>query len=137
MPVSAVAADKEILDVFEPGSHGSTFGGNPLACAVGIKALEILVRDDYASMSAQKGAYFIEKLRQIKNSEIIDIRGKGLFIGMEFSVEAAPYVKKLINAGVLAKETHERTIRFAPPIIISYEQIDKACAIISQVLNKS
>ena len=136
MPVSAIAADKEILDVFEPGSHGSTFGGNPLACAVAIKSLEILVRDDYASMSAEKGAYFMDKLRQINNNEIIEIRGKGLLIGVEFSVDAAPYVKKLISAGVLAKETHERTIRFAPPIIISYEQIDEACAIIAQVLNK-
>jgi ornithine--oxo-acid transaminase len=136
MPVSAVAADKEILQVFEPGSHGSTFGGNPLACAVAIKALEILERDNYAEMSAQKGAYFMDKLRQIKNDEIVDIRGKGLFIGVEFSVSAAPYVKKLIEAGVLAKETHEHTIRFAPPIVISYEQIDEACAIIAQVLNK-
>lgn len=136
MPLSAVVADKEILEVFEPGSHGSTFGGNPLACAVGIKALEILVRDDYPAMSAEKGAYFMDKLRQIKNDEIIDVRGKGLFIGVEFSVDAAPYVKKLIQAGVLAKETHERTIRFAPPIIISYEQMDEACAIIKQVLSK-
>jgi ornithine--oxo-acid transaminase len=136
MPVAAVVADKEILNVFEPGSHGSTFGGNPLACAVGIKALEILERDDYPGMSAKKGAYFIDKLRQIVNDEIIDIRGKGLFIGMEFSVGAAPYVKKLVDAGVLAKETHERTIRFAPPIIISYEQMDEACAIITRVLNK-
>jgi ornithine--oxo-acid transaminase len=136
MPVSGIAADKEIMDVFEPGSHGSTFGGNPLACAVAIKALEILMRDDYPRMSAEKGAYLIDKLRQIENDEIIDIRGKGLFIGMEFSVGAAPYVKKLVKAGVLAKETHERTIRFAPPIIITYEQMDAACAIIAQVLNK-
>jgi ornithine--oxo-acid transaminase len=136
MPVSAIAADKEILQVFEPGSHGSTFGGNPLACAVAIKALEILVRDDYAGLSAQKGAYFMDKLRQIKNAEIVDIRGKGLLIGVEFSVDAAPYVKKLIAAGVLAKETHEHTIRFAPPITISYEQLDEACALIAEVLSQ-
>ena len=136
MPISAVAADKEILEVFEPGSHGSTFGGNPLACAVAIKAMEIMVRDNYAEMSAQKGAYFVDKLRQIKNDQIIEIRSKGLFIGVEFSVDAAPYVKELIKAGVLAKETHDRTIRFAPPIIISYEQIDEACAIIAQVFGK-
>ncbi|MCL1975971.1 MAG: ornithine--oxo-acid transaminase [Firmicutes bacterium] len=136
MPISAIAADKDILQVFEPGSHGSTFGGNPLACAVAIKSLEILERDNYAEMSAQKGAYFVDKLRQIKNDEIMEIRGKGLLIGMEFSCDAAPYVKKLISAGVLAKETHEHTIRLAPPIIITYEQIDEAYAIISQVLNK-
>jgi ornithine--oxo-acid transaminase len=136
MPISAVAADKELLQLFEPGSHGSTFGGNPLACAVAIKALEILERDNYAEMSAQKGVYFMDKLLQIKNAEIVDIRGKGLFIGVEFSVNAAPYVKKLIEAGVLAKETQERTIRFAPPIIISYEQMEQACALIAQALSK-
>ena len=137
MPVSAVAADKDILGVFEPGSHGSTFGGNPLACAVAIKAMEIVERDNYAAMSAEKGVYFAKKLRQIKNEQIIEVRGKGLFIGVEFSVDAAPYVKKLIAAGVLAKETHERTIRFAPPIIITYEQMDAACAIIAEVFTKN
>lgn len=136
MPISAVAADKDILEVFEPGSHGSTFGGNPLACAVAIKAMEILVRDNYAEMSAEKGVYFKDKICQIKNDEIVEVRGKGLFIGVEFSQDAAPYVKKLITAGVLAKETHEYTIRFAPPIIITYEQLDEACAIIAQVLSK-
>jgi len=136
MPVSAVTANKDILGVFEPGSHGSTFGGNPLSCAVSIKSLEILERDNYAQMSAEKGAYFMDKLRQIKNDEIIDVRGKGLLVGVEFSVNAAPYVKKLINGGVLAKETHERTVRFAPPIVISYEQLDKACAVITQAFSK-
>jgi ornithine--oxo-acid transaminase len=136
MPVSAVAADKEILEVFEPGSHGSTFGGNPLACAVALKALEILERDNYAHMAAEKGAYFMNKLRQIKNDEIIDIRGKGLLIGVEFSLNAAPYVKKLIENGVLAKETLECTIRFAPPINITYEQLDEACVLIAQALKK-
>ena len=136
LPVSAIAADKEILGVFEPGSHGSTFGGNPLAAAVAIKALEILERDNYAQMAEEKGVYFFNKLKLIENDEIVSIRGKGLSIGMEFSVDAAPYVKNLIKAGVLAKETHEHTIRFAPPIIISYEELDEACAIISKVLSK-
>jgi len=136
LPVSAIAADKEILGVFEPGSHGSTFGGNPLAAAVAIKALEILERDNYAQMAEEKGVYFFNKLKLIENDEIVSIRGKGLSIGMEFSVDAAPYVKNLIKAGVLAKETHEHTIRFAPPIIISYEELDEACAIINKVLNK-
>jgi ornithine--oxo-acid transaminase len=136
MPVSAIAADRDILSVFDPGSHGSTFGGNPLACAVAIKALEILKRDNYEDMSKEKGAYFIDKLRKIDNDEIIDIRGKGLLIGMEFSCDAAPYVEKLIEAGVLAKETHEKTIRFTPPIIISYEELDKACELIESALTK-
>lgn len=136
MPMSAVAANSDILGVFEPGSHGSTFGGNPLACAVSIKAMEILVRDNYPQMALEKGEYFMNKLKEIKNDDIIDIRGKGLLIGMEFKIPAADYVKALIHNGVLAKETHERTIRFAPPIIITYEQLDDACAKIKKALEK-
>ena len=126
MPISAVAANKDILGVYTPGTHGSTFGGNPLACAVSIKAMEILVRDNYPKQAEEKGNYFMQKLREIDNPEIMEVRGSGLLIGVEFTVNAAPYVKKLIANGVLAKETHERTIRFAPPIVITYEQIDKA-----------
>ena len=137
MPVSAIAGDKEILGVFDPGSHGSTFGGNPLACAVAMKALEILVRDNYADMAAEKGAYLMERLRQINNDEILDIRGKGLLVGVEFSVSAAGYVKKLIEAGVLAKETHENTIRFAPPITIGTGELSEACTIIEKALTKN
>ena len=136
MPVSAITANRDILGVYEPGSHGSTFGGNPLACAVAIKAMELLVRDDYPKMAREKGEYFMNKLREIKNPEIIDIRGKGLLIGVEFTVNAAPYVKALIHHGVLAKETHERTIRFAPPIIISYEELDDAIERIKAALTK-
>lgn len=126
MPVSAIAANADILGVFEPGSHGSTFGGNPLACAVAVKAMEILVRDDYPKQAREKGEYFIRKLREIDNKDIVDIRGRGLFVGVEFSIPALGYVKKLIANGVLAKETHEKTIRFAPPIIITYDELDKA-----------
>jgi ornithine--oxo-acid transaminase len=136
VPVSAIAADRDILSVFEPGSHGSTFGGNPLACAVAIKALEILVRDGYADMAAEKGSWLIDKLKKINNDEISDIRGKGLLIGVEFSVNAAPYVNKLIDSGVLAKETHEHTIRFAPPITISHDELSGAFTIIEKVLAK-
>ena len=126
MPVSAIAANKDILGVFTPGTHGSTFGGNPLGCAVAVKAMEILVRDNYPKLAEEKGEYFMKKLREIDCDEIIEVRGKGLLIGVEFKVPAAAYVKKCIAAGVLAKETHERTIRFAPPIVITYEQIDDA-----------
>jgi ornithine--oxo-acid transaminase len=128
MPISAVAANSDILGVFEPGSHGSTFGGNPLACAVSCKAMDILVRDNYPKQAEEKGRYFMDALRKIKNDDIIEVRGKGLLIGVEFKIPAADYVKKLIKNGVLAKETHERTIRFAPPIVITYEQIDDAIA---------
>ncbi|HZJ78288.1 MAG TPA: ornithine--oxo-acid transaminase [Clostridia bacterium] len=133
MPVSAIAADKDILSVFEPGSHGSTFGGNPLGCAVAIKAMEILERDDYPKQAREKGEYFLSKLKTINNSKIIDVRGKGLLIGVEFNCNAAGYVKELIKNGVLAKETHERTIRFAPPIIITFKQLDKAFEVIKRV----
>lgn len=136
MPVSAIAANRDILDVYEPGSHGSTFGGNPLACAVALKAMEILVRDDYPNMAEEKGRYFMEKLRTIKNDEIVDVRGRGLLIGVEFKCDAAPYVKKLIENGVLCKETHEKTIRFAPPINIPYDQLDKAIDVIIKTLTK-
>jgi len=122
--VSAIAANKDILGVYEPGSHGSTFGGNPLGATVSLKALEILVRDNYPKLAEEKGNYFMSKLKEIKNSEILEIRGKGLLVGVEFKVIAAPYVKKLIANGVLAKETHEKTIRFAPPITITYPELD-------------
>lgn len=136
MPVSAVAANRDILSVFTPGSHGSTFGGNPLACAVSIKAMEILVRDDYPKMAQEKGEYFMNALRKIKNSHIVEIRGKGMLIGVEFDINANDYVYALIHNGVLAKETHERTIRFAPPITITYEQLDDAINKITEALSE-
>lgn len=136
MPVSAVCASKNVLGVFEPGSHGSTFGGNPLACAVALKAMEIVVRDDYVGMARRKGEKFRAALAQIHNDKIVDIRGRGLLIGVEFSVPAAPYVKKLISCGVLAKETHERTIRFAPPVNISDGDLKEAAERIKQALSE-
>lgn len=134
--VSAIAANSDILGVYEPGSHGSTFGGNPLGAAVSIKAMEILERDNYPQQAKEKGDYFMSKLREIKNDDILEVRGRGLLIGVEFKVPAAPYVKKLIKGGVLAKETHERTIRFAPPIVSTYEQLDAALAIIKEAFTK-
>jgi len=134
--VSAIAANSDILGVYEPGSHGSTFGGNPLGCAVSIKAMEILERDNYPKLAEEKGNYFMDKLREIDNDDIVEVRGKGLFVGVEFKNNAAPYVKKLIANGVLAKETHEKTIRFAPPIIITYEQLDDSLKKIKTALSK-
>ncbi len=137
LPVSAVTANRDILGLFEPGSHGSTFGGNPLASAVALKAMEILVRDDYPRQAAEKGAYFMDKLRQIRNGDILEVRGRGLLIGVEFKKSAAGYVKKLIENGVLAKETHENTVRFAPPIVITYEQLDRALEKIKKAFEKN
>lgn len=136
MPVSAIAANSDILNVFDSGSHGSTFGGNPLAAAVAIKTLEILKRDNYPDIAKEKGKYFMDKLKTIKNPELKEIRGKGMFIGVEFLVDAAPYVEKLIKNGVLAKETNKYTIRFAPPLTITYQQLDKACDIIIKTFSK-
>jgi len=126
LPVSAVAAGRDILGVYEPGSHGSTFGGNPLACAVALKAMEILVRDDYPAQAAEKGAYFLRELRTVDNPDIKEIRGKGLLIGVEFKGSAGPYVERLKANGVLAKETHKTTIRLAPPVNIPADRLADA-----------
>ncbi|HBV67725.1 MAG TPA: ornithine--oxo-acid transaminase [Clostridiales bacterium] len=134
--VSAIAGNDDILGVFTPGSHGSTFGGNPLGAAGSLKAMEILERDNFSKQAEEKGKYFMEKLREIENDEIVEVRGRGLLIGVEFKVNAAPYVEKLISNGILAKETHEKTIRFAPPIVITHKQLDDACNKIKKAFTK-
>lgn len=136
MPISAVAADQEILGVFEPGSHGSTFGGNPLACAVAIAALDVLEEDELPKRSRELGEYFISELRKINQPAIKNIRGKGLFIGMELGKAARPYCEALMKEGLLCKETHENTIRFAPPLIITREELDMALEKVRKVLSK-
>ncbi|WP_308634190.1 ornithine--oxo-acid transaminase [Paenibacillus silvisoli] len=132
-PISAVAADDEILGVFSPGSHGSTFGGNPLGCAVAIAALDVLQDEGLVQRSEVLGEYFIEELSQLANPVIKEVRGRGLFIGLELDCEARPYCEKLKELGILCKETHETTIRFAPPLTISKEQLDWALARIKQL----
>ena len=134
MPVSAVASTRDILGVFEPGSHGSTFGGNPLACAVGLKAMEIAVRDDYPALAREKGKFLQQAIRSVPNPDIKEVRGRGLLIGVEFRSEAAPYVARLIKNGVLAKETHETTVRFAPPLNMPSEQLEDAAERIRRAL---
>jgi ornithine--oxo-acid transaminase len=134
MPISAVVADKEILGLFEPGSHGSTFGGNPLACACAISALEIIEEENLVQNSLEMGNYFMDKLKQIKNPIIKEVRGKGLFIGLELFEKARPYCEKLMEHGLLCKDTHENVIRFAPPLIITKEEIDWAMERIKKVL---
>jgi len=133
-PISAVAADKKILGVFEPGSHGSTFGGNPLGCAVAIAAMDVLNDEKLVERSAELGEYFIARLREIDNPAIKEIRGRGLFIGVELDRPARPYCEQLKGLGLLCKETHETTIRFAPPLIISKEDLDWAIERIKSVL---
>lgn len=133
-PISAVAADEEVLGVFGPGSHGSTFGGNPLGCAVAIASLDVLENERLAERSLELGKYFMDHLKQIENPEIHEIRGRGLFIGVELKSAARPYAEKLKEAGLLAKETHETTIRFAPPLTITKEELDWAIERIKKVL---
>ncbi len=136
MPVSAVAADKEVLGVFEPGSHGSTFGGNPLACAVAIAAMDVIIEEDLAGQSREKGEYFVAELRRIVNPKIKEVRGKGLLIGIELAEKARPYCEALMEQGILAKETHENVIRFAPPLTITREEMDWALERIRKVLDQ-
>ena len=125
-PISVVLADEEVLGVFTPGSHGSTFGGNPLACAVSIAALDVLVDEDLAGRSLELGEYFKSELEKINHPAIKEVRGRGLFIGIELNENARPYCEKLKEEGLLCKETHDTVIRFAPPLIISKEELDFA-----------
>ena len=135
-PISCVVANRDILSVFEPGSHGSTFGGNPLACAVSIAALEVIEEERLAERSLELGEYFLAKLKQIENKDIKEIRGRGLFIGVELHGPARPYCETLKEQGLLCKETHETVIRFAPPLIITKEELDWAIERIVKVLSQ-
>ncbi|MGI1805817.1 ornithine--oxo-acid transaminase [Exiguobacterium sp. TDN 0502] len=136
-PISCVAANKDVLSVFNPGSHGSTFGGNPLACAVSIASLEVLEDEKLPERSLELGTYFMEKLKQIENPMIKEVRGRGLFIGVELTEAARPYCEALKEKGLLCKETHETVIRFAPPLVITKEELDWAFERIEQVLGVS
>ncbi|WP_431030423.1 ornithine--oxo-acid transaminase [Lysinibacillus sp. LZ02] len=133
MPISCVAANRDILGVFNPGSHGSTFGGNPLACAVSIAALDVLINEELAKRSVELGTYFMEKLSDIQHPAVKEIRGRGLFIGLELHEAARPYCEKLKNVGLLCKETHDTVIRFAPPLTISRQELDWAIERIKEV----
>lgn len=133
-PISCVVANKDILGVFNPGSHGSTFGGNPLACAVSIAALEVLEEENLTERSLELGTYMMNELKTIMNPKIKEVRGKGLFIGVELTEPARPYCEALKEKGLLCKETHENVIRFAPPLIIEKEDLAWAISHIKEVL---
>lgn len=134
-PISCVVANKEVLGVFNPGSHGSTFGGNPMACAVSIAALQVLKEEKLAERSQELGSYFLSKLQEIKNPIIKEVRGRGLFIGVELTVPARKYCEQLKEEGLLCKETHDTVIRFAPPLVISHEDLDWAIERIKKALS--
>jgi ornithine--oxo-acid transaminase len=133
-PVSAVLADTEVLGLFRPGDHGSTFGGNPLASAIARTALDVLVDEGLVERSAELGDYFLGRLQRIESEHIRDVRGRGLFIGVELNVPARPFAEALHRNGILAKETHDYVLRFAPPLVITREEIDWAVERIAAVL---
>jgi len=129
-----VLESREVLGVFKPGDHGSTFGGNPLACAVARAALRVIVEEKLVERSAELGAYFLEKLKALRSPHLLEVRGRGLWIGIEMMVPARPYCERLMKEGILCKETHEKVIRIAPPLVITREEIDWAFERIKKVV---
>ncbi len=139
LPVSMFLARREVMDVFTPGDHGSTFGGNPLAAAVGLEALNVLIEEKLSERSAEMGAYLLDKLHVLKSPLIKSLRGKGLFIGIEIDprkAKAREVCERLMTQGILSKETHETVVRLAPPLVITREQIDWAVERIDLVLKE-
>ena len=136
-PVSAFLASDEVMDVFTPGIHGSTYGGNPLACAVASAALDVLVEEKLVERTAELGAYFAERLRGMKSDKVELVRVRGLWAGVQLKVSAGkarPYCYALKERGMLCKDTHEQIIRLAPPLVITKEQIDWAVEQLEAVL---
>jgi ornithine--oxo-acid transaminase len=133
-PVSAVLASREILGVFKSGDHGSTFGGNPLGCAVARTALRVLIEENMVERSAELGAWFLARLQSIQSPAIKEVRGRGMWIGIELTHRARPYCEALKDEGVLCKETHDHVIRIAPPLIITREELDWAYDRIEKVI---
>ncbi|HUK63685.1 MAG TPA: aminotransferase class III-fold pyridoxal phosphate-dependent enzyme, partial [Dongiaceae bacterium] len=137
LPVSAVLASNEVMGVFSPGDHGSTFGGNPLACAVARAALRVLERDRLAERAARLGAAFMERLRGLGSPKVAEVRGRGLLIGIALVPEAGParrYAHRLMEEGVLCKDTVEHVLRIAPPLVIEPQDLDWAFDRIAKVL---
>jgi ornithine--oxo-acid transaminase len=138
LPVSAFLAKKEVLSLFTPGTHGSTFGGNPLAASVASEALDVLQEEKLVENSKELGSYFLKELQKIKSPMICDIRGIGLWIGIDIDpkkAKARVLCEKLMQKGILAKETHETVIRLAPPLVITKAEIDWALEQITNLFN--
>ena len=136
-PVSAFCADDEVMNVFQPGDHGSTFGGNPMAAAVGKAALEVLIDEGLPARAAELGSYFKARLTALNSPHVREVRGRGLLIGVELhtsSGAARPYCERLSKLGVLCKDTHGQVIRFAPPLVIERDEIDFALEQVAKVL---
>ncbi len=138
-PVSAVVADREILGVYKPGEHGSTFGGNPLACAVARESLRVIKEENLVGNAAERGATFMEKLRKVRSRHIKAVRGRGLLIGVELHPEAGGarrFCEELMKEGLLCKETHDNVIRFAPPLVIRDKDLNWALKRIKTVFKR-
>ncbi len=136
-PVSAVLASREVLGVFEPGDHGSTFGGNPLACAIARAALHVLVEEKLCERSAELGAYLLKRLQEIRSPHVLEYRGRGLFVGIALKPQAGGarrFCEALKERGILAKDTHHTIIRLAPPLVIEKKDLDWAIEQIAEVL---
>lgn len=136
-PVSAMVANAEVMDQFGPGDHGSTFGGNPLGAAIARAALQVIVDEQLASRALELGSWFMKQLAALESPHVIDIRGRGLMVGVEIRPEsgtARPYCEALMEHGILAKETHEQVIRFAPPLVVEKKDLEWALGPIADVL---
>jgi len=136
-PMSAVLSNTEVLGVLKPGEHGSTFGGNPLACAVGRAALKVLVEDGLIDNAAEQGAYLLDELSRLRTNQMKEVRGRGLMIAIEFFPEAGGarrFSEAFKDAGLLCKETHQHTLRFAPPLVIKRDQVDWMLETIDKVV---
>ncbi|MEE9577833.1 MAG: aminotransferase class III-fold pyridoxal phosphate-dependent enzyme, partial [Gemmatimonadota bacterium] len=136
-PVSAILAPGDIMDVFAPGDHGSTFGGNPLGAAVAREALRVILDEDLPARADELGNWFMERLRAIDSPHVEEVRGRGLMIGVvirEGSGTARPFCESLMERGILAKETHEQVVRFAPPLVVTREELEWALPAIEEVL---
>lgn len=137
MPISGVLSSKEVMNLFVPGEHGSTFGGNPLACAIAISAIDVMIEENLSKKSNESGQYLVNKLREIKSPHIKEVRGRGLLIGIELNKEAGgarKFCEKLMSKGMLCKETHDHVIRLAPPLVIEKSDLDWAIERIKEVL---
>ncbi len=138
MPLSAVVADRDVLGVFKPGEHGSTFGGNPLACAIGIEVIDLLREGTYQRTSAELGAWLLQALRDAAVPQVSEIRGRGLWIGIDLEPGAGTAraaCERLMRRGILAKDTHESTIRLAPPLCVTRENLEWSLERIVDVLS--
>lgn len=135
-PVSAMLTSREIMSVYKPGDHGSTFGGNPLGCAIARTALHVLIEENMVERSAELGVYFLNRLQELRSPAIKEVRGRGLWLGIELHGLARPYCEALKEEGILCKETHGHVIRLAPPLVITREEIDWACERIAKVMER-